>query len=422
MSRVLYLDIFSGISGDMLLGALFDLGVQPLAVESELRKLPLGPWHWHVHRTTRGPIAGYRVEVHPSAADAHLHEHPHPHEPAAPHPDHQHRSFREIQNLIDRSPLSPWVREKALAIFQRIAEAEARIHGQPAESVHFHEVGALDSLIDILGGCLALEQLGRPHVWAAPVVDGTGWVHCAHGRFPLPAPATLAILGTRGIPISQCEEPHEMVTPTGAAFLAEFVEYFGPMQNLVAERIGFGLGSRVLRTRPNALRAVLGPMPRSTDSVAPALDWETDTVAVLETNLDDATGETLGHFMDVALRAGALDVFYIPVQTKKNRPGILLSVLCNPAEADRMTELILRETPALGVRRLSADRRKLRRELVRVDTPYGPVHCKMARLNNRVVQLKPEWDECCQRAAQFGVSPRTVWQAALAAATTPEKF
>lgn len=415
---LLYLDLCAGISGDMLLGALFDLGVDPRYVESELRKVPLGPWHWHVYRSTQGAIAGHRVEVHPTHAGPNHHDtshpHPHPHEPGSQH--HQHRTFREIQQLIETSSLSPWVRQKAVALFRRIAEAESRIHGQPLDTVHFHEVGAVDSLVDILGGCIALESLGRPRVEAGSVVDGTGWIDCAHGRFPLPAPATLAILGARGIPISQCEEPYELVTPTGAAFLAEFVERFGPMQNLVAQRIGFGLGQRVLRTRPNVLRVVLGPLTPPGADAQGRWDWEQDEVAVLETNLDDATGEQLGRFMELALQAGAWDVFYAPVQMKKHRPGVWLTVLCRPADADRLTELILRETPALGVRRSVRERRKLRRHTTEVQTAYGAVRVKCGLLNGRVVQLKPEWDDCCRRAMEHGVEARTVWQAAVAAA------
>ena len=215
------------------------------------------------------------------------------------------------------------MKQKSTAVFQRIAEAEGKIHGMPPGEVHFHEVGAVDSIVDIVGAAIALELLGKPRVFASPVVEGTGWIDCAHGHFPVPAPATLAILGARGIGITQCDEPHELVTPTGAALLAEFVESFGAMENLVAEKIGFGLGTRDNKTRPNVLRAVLGTQSKvqspkskagsatqlSTFNLQPSthLDWETDRIAVLETNLDDCTGEILGHFVETALavrRAG----------------------------------------------------------------------------------------------------------------------
>ena len=261
--KTLYLDIFSGISGDMFIGALIDLGVDARQLERELKKLKLGGYHLHVARKQTSGIAGVKFDVH--LTDAHEHHHGH-------HPDHSHdhhhghdrhhhdenRTFAEIKKLVAKSKLSAWVKKKSVAVFQRIAEAEGKIHGLPPEKVHFHEVGAVDSIVDIAGACIALEMLGKPRVLAAPVIEGTGWVDCAHGRFPVPAPATLAILGARGIGVTQCDEPHELVTPTGAALLAEFVENFGPMQSLVAEKIGFGLGTRDNQTRPNVLRAVLG--------------------------------------------------------------------------------------------------------------------------------------------------------------------
>ncbi len=439
--KTLYLDLISGISGDMLVGALIDLGVDARRLERELGKLRLPGWHLHVSRAQRAGIEGVKFDVHldaehdhAHAAATHRHEdshHGHRHEPGSGGhgPAHEaHRTFTEIRRLISRSGLSPWVKRKAVAVFRRIAEAEGRIHGLPADAVHFHEVGAVDSILDIVGACVGLEWLGKPRVVASPVVEGVGWVECAHGRFPVPAPATLAILGARGIGVTQCDEPHELVTPTGAALLAEFAESFGPMRGLVAEKIGFGLGSRELRTRPNVLRAVLGQMDaepvasrgRTRGSVAVAAatagpDWETDRVAVLETNLDDVSGEILGAFVEKALGAGALDVFHTPVQMKKNRPGVLLTVLCAEAEADRFTELMLRETSAFGVRRTIAERRKLPRESVRVQTRFGPVEVKVGRLNGREVQASPEFELCRAVAARAGVPVKEVYEAALTA-------
>jgi hypothetical protein len=243
------------------------------------------------------------------------------------------------------------------------------------------------------------------------VVEGNGWMDCAHGRFPIPAPATLAILGARGIPLSQCAETSELVTPTGAALLAEFAETFGPMQNLAAEKIGFGLGTRENKTRPNVLRAILG------ESAAPGSthDWETDTIAVLETNLDDVNAEILGNFLEKALAAGALDVFHTPIQMKKNRPGVLLTVLCAEAEADKFIELMLRETSAFGVRRHDAQRRKLRREFTAVQTPYGEVTVKLGKLDGQVVQAAPEFESCKTLAQKAGVPLKQVYEAAIKA-------
>ena len=276
--------------------------------------------------------------------------------------------------------------------------------------------------MDIVGAAIALEMLGKPRVFASPVVEGTGWIRCAHGRFPVPTPATLAILGARGIGITQCEEPHELVTPTGAALLAELVERFGPMENLVASKIGFGLGTRDNQTRPNVLRVVLGTQPKGLSSKAKAgtalpagtdLDWETDRVAVLETNLDDCTGEILGAFVGTALAAGALDVFYTPVQMKKHRPGVLLTVLCAEADADTFSELLLRETTAFGVRKTLAERRKLRREFAKVKTAFGEGTVKIGWLGGKVVQAAPEFESIKKLAAKAGVPVKEVFEAAV---------
>jgi hypothetical protein len=405
--KTLYLDIFSGISGDMFIGALIDLGADDRKLERELKKLKLDSYHLHVARQQKSGIAGVKFDVHLADAHEHHHEHELHHASCITHHD-ENRTFEEIKKLIGRSKLSAWVKKKSTAVFQRIAEAEGKIHGRPPGKVHFHEVGAVDSIVDIVGACVALELLGKPRVLAAPVVEGTGWVDCAHGRFPVPAPATLAILGARGIGVTQCNEPHELVTPTGAALLAEFVESFGPMQNLVAEKIGFGLGTRDNQTRPNVVRAVLGR-----ESKVP--DWETDRVAVLETNLDDVSGEILGHFVETALAAGALDVFHTPIQMKKNRPGVLLTVLCAETDADKFSEMILRETSAFGVRWTVAERRKLRRKFTKVKTPFGEVTLKIGRLNGNVVQAAPEFESCKKLAERAKIPLKRVYEAALKA-------
>ena len=305
------------------------------------------------------------------------------------------------------------MKEKATAIFHRVAVAEGKIHGLPPESVHFHEVGAVDSIVDIVGACIALELLGKPRVLSAPVTEGRGWIHCAHGKFPVPAPATIGILAARKIPISQCDEPHELVTPTGAAILAEFAESFGPLQNLTPEKVGYGLGTRDNKTRPNVLRAVLGETGSSVTH-----DWETDSIITLQTNLDDISSELLGRFMEQALTAGALDVFYTSIQMKKNRPGILLSVLCASGDADKFTEMIVRETTAFGVRRYTTERRKLKREVVRVRTSFGEVEVKIGRLDGKTVQIAPEFESCRELADRGKVPLKQVYEAALKAAQT----
>ena len=418
--KTLYLDIFSGLSGDMFIGAMLDLGLPLDHLERELAKLPVRGYHLHASRAKRSQIEGTKFDVH--LEHDHDHDHHHAHEQGHEHEhghaqEHGHesehgRSYAEIRRLIAGSGLSEWVKTKATAVFHRLAVAEGKIHGRATDQVHFHEVGAVDSIVDIVGACVALEYFGQPRVLASAVVDGTGWIDCAHGRFPIPAPATLEILAARGVPISQCEEPHELITPTGAALLAEFVEMFGPMAGLAPERIGFGVGGRENKTRPNVVRAILG---RS--AAAAAHDWETDTVAVLETNLDDTNPEWLGHFVDKAMAAGALDVCQTPALMKKNRPGVLLTVLCAPAEADKFSEWILRHTSAFGVRRTVAERRKLRREFRAVRTPFGEVSVKIGRLDGRVVQTAPEYESCKKLAEEKSVPLKTVYEAALAALT-----
>lgn len=273
----------------------------------------------------------------------------------------------------------------------------------------------MDSIVDIVGACVALEMLGKPRVLASPVVEGTGWMKCAHGRFPVPAPATLAILGARGIGITQCDEPHELVTPTGAALLAEFVENFEPMSGIVAEQIGFGLGTRENKTRPNVVRAIFGKKTSNIQHPAPNIestrDWETDRVAVLETNLDDISGEILGAFIENVLTAGALDVFHTPIQMKKNRPGVLLTVLCAELDADKFSEMILRETSAFGVRRTIAERRKLRREFTTLETKFGNVAVKLGKLNGKMVQATPEFESCKKLATQKKVPLKQIYEA-----------
>ncbi len=463
--RTLYLDIFSGISGDMFIGALLDLGLSFDALERELSKLNLGDFHIHSRRGQKSSIEGVKFDVHAHEhgrehhhhdrgedhddlhhgheehhhETGHDHDHDHDHHHHASH-DHEHghqhhenehdeendhhhgRTFAEIRKLIQSSTLSPWVKEKAVAVFSRIARAEGKIHGKPADAVHFHEVGAVDSIVDIVGGCVALDLFGRPRVLAAPVVEGHGWIQCAHGRFPIPAPATIAILAERGVPISQSDEPHELVTPTGAAILAEFVEEFGPMRDLLPEKIGYGLGQRENKTRPNVLRAILGNVSRTTGSATSAgHDWESDTIAVIETNLDDINSEILGYLVERSFAQGALDVFHTPIQMKKNRPGVLLTILCSLADQDSFAELILRETTAFGIRRSTAERRKLKREVRRVKTPFGEVDVKVGSLNGKNLQISPEFESCKRIAQEKHLALKEVYAAALNAASVLPK-
>ena len=428
--KTLYLDIFSGISGDMFLGAMIDLGVDFDALEKELQKLKLEGYTLSANRRQKCAIDGIKFDVHLACSGegdhdhshSHSHEHSHSHDHSHEHShEHSHgggdghghsRNFAQISEMIHTSTLSDWVKEKSVAVFQRVANAEGKIHGMPPFEVHFHEVGAVDSIVDIVGGCIALELLGKPRVRSGPVIEGTGFIMCAHGRFPIPAPATLNILAERGVAITQCEEPNELITPTGAALIAEFAEDFGPLQNLTPEKVAFGLGTRDCETRPNVLRAVLGEETASASSN----DWETDTIWVLETNLDDISSEVLGDFVERALKAGALDVVHTPIQMKKNRPGVQLSVLCAEGNADQFCEMILRETSAFGVRRTLTERRKLQRETKTVTTPHGEVTVKLGKLNGEIVQVAPEYESCRAIAAKADVPLKAVYDAAVAAA------
>ena len=432
--NTLYLDLFSGISGDMFIGALIDLGADSTRLEQQLATLGLDGYHLHFTRGQRGSISGVKFDVHLAQdhehaghteahvththehehgehhhhGHSHSHHHEHGHSSSHDHSHEHERTFVEIKHLILASTLSPWVKEKSIAVFHRVAVAEGKIHGVPADRVHFHEVGAIDSIIDIVGACIGLELLGKPQVLASRVIEGNGWVDCAHGRFPIPTPATLAILGAREVPVTQCNEPHELITPTGAALVAEFAESFGPMEGLVAAKIGFGLGTRENKTRPNVLRAILG-----TTHVEPEPhDWEIDNITVLETNLDDISSEVLGYFVEQALKQGALDVFYTPIQMKKNRPGVLLTVLCAEADTDKFTEVILRETTSFGVRRYATSRRKLRREMTEVQTVHGDVAVKLGKLDGRVVQAAPEFESCRKLAAAARVPIKEIYEAA----------
>lgn len=407
--RILHLDCFSGISGDMMVGALRDLGVGEEVFQSAIAALGLGEEiHTHFHRVEKLGITAWKfnVHAHPDATGhSHVHtdcgdEHHH-----HPHGHHVHgRSWAQIRMLLQSSALSGVVKEKAVAVFERIAVAEARIHGVDVEDVGFHEVGAADSIADIVAACAGWEALGRPRVTCSSLVEGNGWVDCAHGRFPVPAPATLEIL--RGVPLRQIDEQAELITPTGAALVAVWADSFGPMPPMVIEKTGFGAGARNHPARPNVLRIVCGDDQGDT---TPA------EVACLETNLDDMTPEMAGAAMERLFDAGALDVFFTPVQMKKNRPGFQLTVLCRPDEARRIAGVVLRETSAFGVRCRIQPRFTLRREIRAVETAFGPVNVKLGFLDGERVQAAPEFESCNEAARLHGISVQRVAEAARAA-------
>jgi pyridinium-3,5-bisthiocarboxylic acid mononucleotide nickel chelatase len=370
--KILYLDPIAGISGDMFLGLLLDLGVEAAAVEAELRRLPLSGWQWQCRRESRQGIAATRLQV------------------SAPE-EHQHRTWAQIDRMLADSSLQPAVQDCARRIFRRIGVAEAAVHGMPLEKVHFHEVGALDSIIDIVGAAVALQLLGIDTVRCAPLPLSRGFVQTAHGTFPLPAPATVEIL--RGCPVCDGNCDQELVTPTGAAIAAE-IATFGPWPAMTVERVGYGAGERQLADRPNLLRGVIG--------TPAAAEKGHDRVAVLESHLDDANPEWLGALLERLLTAGALDVSYGPIQMKKNRPGIRVTVVTPPAAAPLLAKLLLRESSASGVRCHETLRFKLERRLEIIDTPVGPAQVKLLSDDSGLLRVTPEFESCQQLAQKSG--------------------
>jgi len=318
------------------------------------------------------------------------------------------RSFAEISSLIDASGLDPWIKGRALAVFRRIAVAEGKIHGMPPDSVTFHEVGAVDSIADIVCACAGLHHLGIDGIVFSPLFEGMGWITCAHGRFPLPAPATLEIL--EGIPLRQIDEPMEFITPTGAAFAAEFGSGFGPMPALAVERIGYGVGTRDRAGRPNVLRAVLGKSSAISGG-------ETDEVIELAANLDDLSPELAAAAAERLLSAGALDVWLDPVLMKKGRPGFVLAALCAEDKIDGLFAILVRETTAFGMRYHRVSRRKLRREMREVETPFGTVAVKLGWHGDDLIQASPEYSSCLALAEKSARPVREVFEAAKAAAS-----
>ena len=371
--QLLYLDTFSGISGDMFLGLLVDLGVPIDAIREHLAALNLPGWEMSTQREKRCGIEGCRIVIHYQK-------------------QHHHRTWGDIRHLIEQSRLQPTIRECALKIFHRIARAEAKIHGVGEDKVHFHEVGAVDSIIDIVAAATGMFLLGNPEVVSTPLPFSTGKVRCDHGNYPLPAPATLEIL--KGLPLIGSSLDYELVTPTGAAIVAELAA-FTPFPAMTLEKTGYGVGSRDIPEQPNLLRGILGRQ------ITPTL--EKDRVAVLETNLDDSSAEWLGALMERLLESGALDVSFSPVQMKKNRPGVKITVITEPSGAQSLSRLLLRESSAIGVRFYSAERFKLRRENHSFVSSLGEVSVKLVFEGENILRISPEYESCRRIARQLDI-------------------
>jgi hypothetical protein len=382
MSRILYFDCFSGISGDMVLGALIDAGLPLEDLKGALGSLAIAGCDVTTERVLRAGISATKFNV--------REEHHHPH-------DHAHRSLAEIFALIDRSALSPAGRERAKALFQRLAEVEAGIHQMPVERVHLHEVGALDSIIDIVGAVFAFEWFGADRIVCSPLNVGGGTVQSAHGLFPVPAPATVKLLGDA--PIYSGPVQKELVTPTGALIATSYASAFGPIPAMSIERVGYGAGGRDNPGTPNVLRVLAG---RAADQP------HAERVVVIECEIDDMNPQIYGVAMERLYAAGALEVFYVPVQMKKNRPGILLTVVAAPERRAALSDIIFRETTTIGLRYSEVDRECLQREIVSVDTPVGAVRFKLAWRDGRVVNAVPEFDDCARLASINNLSVKEV--------------
>ncbi|HUU91230.1 MAG TPA: nickel pincer cofactor biosynthesis protein LarC [Phycisphaerae bacterium] len=387
---LIYVDAFSGVSGDMLLGALLDAGLAEQDLRRCLHGVAVSGYELVVGRETRKGLRATRAEV------------------RLAHAEHHHRGLSDIVALIEAADLPARAAEWAKAVFSRLAEAEAKVHGSTPEEVHFHEVGAVDAIVDIVGTCAGLALLGVDRVVASPLPMGSGYVQAAHGRLPVPAPAVVELM--RGVPIGECGEAGELTTPTGAAVLVALAASFGPMPAMVPRAVGYGAGAREGRHLPNVLRVVIGePVEEGGDGA------QTDAVWLLEANLDDATGETLGAATQALFEAGALDVWLTPATMKKGRPGVVLAALATENTLDDVENAIFAETTTFGVRRRRVDRTKLEREHVPVETPFGTVRIKVGRRAGRVVTALPEYDDCLRLAEEHGAAFRKVYEAARAA-------
>ena len=386
-----YLDCFSGISGDMFVGALLDVGLPLERLFADLKKIPLGFYEFKRTRALRGHLVGTRVEIRVPGK-----------QPS--------RKLRDIEALIRDSELSAGVKERALEVFSRLAEAEGKLHNMPPEQVHFHEVGAVDAILDIVGACIGLEFLEISQLTCSPVNVGSGCVAAAHGSLPVPAPASLELL--KDLPIYSSGVDGELVTPTGAALISTLATGFGPIPPMRVERIGYGAGAREIPGHPNLARLLLGESaePVRVRDGAPG----DEVVSVIEANVDDMSPQLYGYFIDQALAAGALDVTCTPIQMKKDRPGILLSVLCTPEKGDALAQMLFEQTTTIGVRIYEARRKILERELVSIQTPYGKVKVKVAKRDGKVLNVAPEYDDCQRLASEKGVPLKQVMIAAQA--------
>jgi uncharacterized protein (TIGR00299 family) protein len=387
---IAYFDCFSGISGDMTLGAFIDLGVPVEWLINRLETIPLTGFEVLAETVSRSGIQAKSVEV--RVKD-----------------DTTSRHYKDIKSIIEKSSLSPEVKQKSLDIFDKIANAEALIHGCPRDKVHFHEVGGIDALVDIVGTVLSVHYLKIEKVMASAIPVGRGFVNCQHGILPVPAPATLGIL--KGIPIYGTKIPHELVTPTGAAIIATLAESFEEIPDMIVEKIGYGAGKRDLELQPNLLRIILGT--EITNSEKGIGVYQTDQIVILETCIDDMNPEVFGFLMERLFEKGALDVYWIPIFMKKNRPGTMVQVICPENCRDVLMACILSESSSLGVRYYHAKRRMLGRERIMVKTVYGEIAVKRITELDGSSRIVPEYETCKKIAIAKNLPLRMVYDAVL---------
>jgi uncharacterized protein (TIGR00299 family) protein len=387
LMKTLYFDCFAGASGDMILGALVASGVEPETFKQQLSLLGVGGYSIEFETVDRSGISATHARV----TTAH---------------EHAHRHLSDILKIIYDSQLSDSVKDRAAKIFSRLAEAEAKVHNTSIEQVHFHEVGALDAIIDVVGAAICFELLGIERFVSSALHVGSGTVDMDHGRFPVPPPAVAELL--KGVPFYSTDIAGELVTPTGAAIITTVCNEYGPIPPMTLEQTGYGAGTRQYEKFPNALRVLIGEANAASANV-------TERLWMIETNMDDSSPQILGHVMERAFELGALDCYFTSVQMKKNRPGVLLSILCRSEQRPALTDLLFSETTTLGIRAYEIERRALERKIVAVETQYGPIDVKVAELNGHVAKAMPEYEQCREAARRANVPLRLVEEAAQAA-------
>jgi pyridinium-3,5-bisthiocarboxylic acid mononucleotide nickel chelatase len=378
--KIAYLDCFSGISGDMFLGALIDAGLSFDELKKALATLPIGHYSLDVKKELKNNIAGTRFSVHQE------------------HHEHAHRGLREIREIIERGGLSAGCKERSLRIFETIAIEEGKIHGRSPDEIHFHEIGAVDSIIDIVGAAFGVEYMGIGAMASSRVPLGSGFVNSGHGRIPLPAPATVALL--KGVPVYDAGLECELVTPTGAALIKEFVVAFGEMPPMTIENVGYGAGARDLADRPNLLRILIGR-----EDVQKTIE----SVIVMDANLDDTNPEWLGFMMERLFDAGALDVVFSQIQMKKNRPGVQLQVIGRPQDKDKLLDIIFAESTTLGIRFSYSQRQVLERTQAQIDSPWGKLRVKKVTARDGTAIIYPEYEDCRRIAREQNLPLREIY-------------